>query len=43
LLRAAAEQLAQRLGATELVDVGCTGLPHVEAASQVESVLVGLI
>lgn len=39
LLRAAAEQLEQRLGATELVDVGADGLPHVGAAARVAGVL----
>jgi pimeloyl-ACP methyl ester carboxylesterase len=39
LLRAAAERLEERLGLTELVDVGGTGLPHVGAAERVEEVL----
>lgn len=34
LLQAAAEQLAIRLGATELIDIGAEGLPHVGAAAQ---------
>ena len=42
LLRAAAEQLEQRLGATELADVGGDGLPHVGAAARVAGVLADL-
>jgi pimeloyl-ACP methyl ester carboxylesterase len=43
LLRAAAEQLEGRLGATELVDLGGEGLPHVGAAAMVANVLGDLI
>ena len=43
LLRAAAEQLERRLGASELVDVGGEGLPHVEAALPLADVLGDLV
>ena len=43
LLRATSEQLAIRLGATELVDVGGEGLPHVDAAPPVADVIRALL
>ena len=43
LLRAAAGQLERPLGATELVDVGGEGLPHVGAAPRVAEVLSDLV
>jgi pimeloyl-ACP methyl ester carboxylesterase len=43
LLRATSEQLGIRLGATELVDVGGEGLPHVDAAPPVADVIRGLL
>lgn len=43
LLRAAAEQLEGRLGATKRVDVGGEGLPHVGAAATVAGVVSVLV
>jgi 3-oxoadipate enol-lactonase len=43
LLRAVVEQLALRLGGTELVDVGGDGLPHVGSADELASLVSDLL
>lgn len=43
LLRAASEQLAIRLGGTELVEIGGDGLPHVDAAPKVADAIKDLL
>lgn len=43
LLRAAAEQLSVRLGATKLIEVGGNGLPHVTAAPDLARLVKELV